>query len=107
MLPDNLIFCFFQHSMSVEKHDVRVLAFSRLPFLFFLKSLRCHLGSHRSGSGLGPGFSGSKFLGRRSFRLRFFFSLTAPFARSASEGRFLAAPLPALLPVDHSIKEGQ
>lgn len=75
-----------------------LLAFSRRLLRFFLKSLRCHLGSHRSGSGLGPGFSGSKFLGRRGFCFLFFFSRTAPVDRSASEGRFLTAPLLTLLP---------
>lgn len=81
------------------------LAFSRLLFRFFLKSLRCHLGSHLSGSGLGPGFSGSKFLGSLGFLFLFFFPLTTPLARSASEGRFLETPLLARLPavIDHSL----
>ena len=72
------------------------LALSRLLPLFFLKSLRCHLGSQRSGSGLGPGFSGSKPFGSRGFFFFLFFSFTAPLARSTSEGRFLTPPL--LLP---------
>lgn len=38
---------------------------------FRLYSERCHFGSQRSGSGGGPGFSGSKFFGRRVFRFLF------------------------------------
>lgn len=45
---------------------------------FFLYSDLCHLGNQRSGSGGGPGFSGSKFFGRRVFRFRFRLPAVSP-----------------------------
>lgn len=81
--------------------DVEVghTCFSLRVFRFFLKSERCHLGSQRSGWGMGPGLAGSKSLGWRTFRLRFFLPCGCPlcslFRAASSAARRLATQLPA------------
>jgi hypothetical protein len=70
------------------------LTLSLRPRRFLLKSDRCHLGSQRSGSGGGPGCSGSKSLGSRICRFLFLLDATgsAPSALLASPLAILRVP---------------
>ena len=59
-----------------------------------LAPCRCHLGSQRSGSGMGPGLAGSKPWGRRGLRLRL--RLAAPcWSVSMGAAPFRRAEAPA------------